>query len=201
MNEIIKKLLGDELAAQVETALKGKGKDGKDVDLVIGNDGSYVPAEKLDTERQRAASAENALKTAANALKGIGGSGDPAKIGDDVKAAQEKISGLETAHKAEVTKIMRTTALKMGLVGKAHDPDDIIKLLDLEGIELDGSGNLKTSIDDLTKSIKESKPYLFVEEKAPQAPAIGGVKPAEPNNPQPSTGGDEMAAWRAEAGL
>ena len=43
--EGIKSLLGDELSAQVEAALKGKGKDGKDVDLVIGNDGSFVPAD------------------------------------------------------------------------------------------------------------------------------------------------------------
>ena len=42
--EGIKNLLGEDLTKQVETALKGKGKDGKDVDLVIGNDGSFVPA-------------------------------------------------------------------------------------------------------------------------------------------------------------
>lgn len=84
MLEKIKELLGEELAGQVEAALKGKGKDGRDIDLVIGNDGSYVPAEKLETERQARTSAETALKNAAAALKGVGGSGDPAKIADDV---------------------------------------------------------------------------------------------------------------------
>ena len=44
--EGIRNLLGEDLAKQVEAALKGKGKDGKDVDLVIGNDGTFVPAEK-----------------------------------------------------------------------------------------------------------------------------------------------------------
>ena len=34
--EGIRNLLGEDLAKQVEAALKGKGKDGKDVDLVIG---------------------------------------------------------------------------------------------------------------------------------------------------------------------
>ena len=43
--ESVKTILGEELSAQVETALKGKGKDGKDLDLVVGNDGSYVPAD------------------------------------------------------------------------------------------------------------------------------------------------------------
>lgn len=45
--EGIRNLLGEDLAKQVETALKGKGKDGKDVDLVVGNDGTFVPAEKV----------------------------------------------------------------------------------------------------------------------------------------------------------
>ena len=41
--EGIRNLLGEDLAKQVETALKGKGKDGKDVDLVVGNDGTFRP--------------------------------------------------------------------------------------------------------------------------------------------------------------
>ena len=59
--EGIKNLLGEDLTKQVETALKGKGKDGKDVDLVIGNDGSFVPAEKYNGANSGKTSAENAL--------------------------------------------------------------------------------------------------------------------------------------------
>ena len=69
--EGIKNLLGEDLTKQVETALKGKGKDGKDVDLVIGNDGSFVPAEKYNGANSGKTSAENALKAAAEALKAI----------------------------------------------------------------------------------------------------------------------------------
>lgn len=184
MQENIKELLGQELAEQVAAALKGKGKDGKDIDLVIGNDGSFVPAEKVNAERQARTSAEAALKDAAAALKGVGGSGDPAKIADDVAAAQQKLIELEKGYKAELNTIRRTSALKVGLAGKAHDPEDIIKLLDLDKIELDDAGNLKTSIDDLVGSIKESKPYLFVEEKPADAgaatPVVKGAKPADP---------------------
>ena len=71
--EGIKSLLGDDLSAQVEAALKGKGKAGKDVDLVIGNDGSFVPADKYNGANSGKTSAENALKAAAEALKAIGG--------------------------------------------------------------------------------------------------------------------------------
>ena len=185
MLEKIKELLGEELAGQVEAALKGKGKDGRDIDLVIGNDGSYVPAEKLETERQARTSAETALKNAAAALKGVGGSGDPAKIADDVAAAQQKLTDLESGYKKELSGIKRTAAVKLGLAGKVHDPEDIIKLLEMDKIELDDAGNLKAPIDELVKSIKEQKPYLFVEDKPTGTggtPTIKGTKPADPGN-------------------
>ncbi len=185
MLEKIKELLGEELAGQVEAALKGKGKDGRDFDLVIGNDGSYVPAEKLETERQARTSAETALKNAAAALKGVGGSGDPAKIADDVAAAQQKLTDLESGYKKELAGIKRTAAVKLGLAGKVYDPEDIIKLLEMDKIELDDAGNLKAPIDELVKSIKEQKPYLFVEDKPTGTggtPTIKGTKPADPGN-------------------
>jgi len=181
IHESIKTILGEDLANQVETALKGKGKDGKDVDLVVGNDGTFVPADKFDAVKTQSTSAEKALKAAADALKAIGGSGDPAKIADDVKTAQETISTLQTNHTTEIKKIQKNTALKMALAGQAHDPADIISLLDLDKIDVDDSGTLKTDLDGFLKPIKESKAYLF---KAPdQNPGIKGAKPAEPGNP------------------
>lgn len=178
IHESIKKILGEDLTKQVEEALKGKGKDGKDVDLVIGNDGSYVPADKYEALKSQSASAEKALKAAADALKTIGGSGDPAKIADDVKAAQDTIKNLQDNHAAEIKKIQKNTALRLALSGQAHDPADIISLLDLEKIEVDESGNLKSDLESLIKPIKETKPYLFREQE--QAPEIKGAKPAYP---------------------
>mgnify|MGYP000540343528 FL=1 len=181
--EGIKSLLGDELSAQVEAALKGKGKDGKDVDLVIGNDGSFVPADKYNGANSGKTSAENALKAAAEALKAIGGTGDPAKIADDVKNAQTTIANLQATHDAEIKKISKNAALRMALNGKVHDPSDIIGLLDLDKIDVDDTGSLKTDLEGLLKPIKETKAYLFKEDPKPGAPDIKGAKPAEPGAP------------------
>ena len=180
LTESIKNALGEDLAKQVEEALKGKGKGGNDLVIVVGNDGTYVPAEKYEAERKGKASAETALKQAAESLKAVGGSGDPSKIAEDVKAAQSKIDDLGKAHKAELQKIQRATAIKTALVGKVHDAEDIIKLLDMDALEVDDSGALKSNVDDLLKPIKEAKPYLFVEEKAaePAQAAINGAQPA-----------------------
>jgi hypothetical protein len=178
IHESIRKLLGDELAAQVETALKGKGKAGADVDVVVGNDGSHVPAEKHEQVKTQATSAETALKAAAEALKGIGGSGDPAKISSDVEAAKGTIKTLQDTHKEEVAKLQKTTALRMALADKAHDPDDIISRLDLGKIAVDDTGKLTTVLDDMLKPIQETKPYLFKTKEEPGKPGITGAKPA-----------------------
>ncbi len=189
--EGIKNVLGEELTSQVETALKGKGKDGKDIDLVIGNDGSFVPAEKYNGANSGKTSAENALKAAAEALKAIGGSGDPAKIAEDVKTAQTTIENLRTEHQKEITRIQKNTALKMALADQVYDPTDIIPHLDLDKIEVDGAGALKTDLDGILKPYRETKAYLFKAKETEKAPDIKGAKPAD-------AGARQEAAAKAE---
>lgn len=183
--EGIRNLLGEDLAKQVEAALKGKGKDGKDVDLVVGNDGTFVPAEKYNGANSGKTSAENALKAAAEALKAVGGSGDPAKIAEDVKAAKDKIDTLQTNHTAELARISKRSALQMALNGKVYDPSDIIGLLDMDKIEVGDDGALKTDLEGLLKPIKESKAYLFKEDPSKNPPPVHGVTPADPGPKAP----------------
>lgn len=174
ITESIKSLLGEELSAKVEEALKGKGKDGKDVDLVVGNDGTFVPADKHDGEKRGRSAAETTLKKIAEALTAIGGSGDTAKLAEDVEKAKTTLETLQTNHAAELKKIHTDTAIRMALAGKVHDPADIIGML-ADKVELDEAGALKTNLDELLAPIKESKPYLFTEEKAAE---LSGVTPA-----------------------
>lgn len=169
--EGIRNLLGEDLAKQVEGRAEGQGQGRKGRRLVIGNDGTFVPAEKYNGANSGKASAENALKAAAEALKAVGGSGDPAKIADDVKVAKEKFDTLQTTHAAELAKISKRSALQMALNGKVYDPSDIIGLLDMDKIEVSDDGSLKTDLEGLLKPIKESKAYLFKEDPAKTPPS------------------------------
>ena len=172
ITESVKTILGEDLTNQVEAALKGKGKDGKDVDLVVGNDGTFVPAEKYNGANSGKTSAENALKAAAEALKAT-------------------IETLRTDHQKEIARIQKTTALRMALADKAHDPADIISLLDLDKIEVDDAGALKTDLESLLKPLKESKAYLFKTQEPAKNPDIKGAKPADPGARQdPATKAD-----------
>ena len=89
--EPIRALLGEDLAGRVEEVLRGAGPEGGDLDLVAGNDGSYLPA-------------------------------------------------------GEVERRLRTAALRAGLAGLVHDPDDILPLVDLDAVETDGRGGLRTDL-------------------------------------------------------
>lgn len=44
----LKEILGEDLYNQVQEAVKGKGQNGKDIELVAANTGDYVPAKKYD---------------------------------------------------------------------------------------------------------------------------------------------------------
>ena len=78
----LKELLGEELFVAVVDALKGKGHDGRDVELAVANDGSYLPKSKFDAllaenrnlkqrlhQEQENADALSALKTEKSALE------------------------------------------------------------------------------------------------------------------------------------
>ena len=182
----IRALLGEDLTQKVEEALKGKGKDGIDVDLVAGNDGTYIPADTHAAEKGRSDAAEKLLKSVADALKDLGASGDAKNLAADVLKVKGDISTLQTTHATEMAKLQKTTALKLGLGGNVHDPDDIISRLNLDEIELDESGGLKSSLDDLVKPIRESKPYLF-KESPKQELDLKGTVPGQLGN---SSAGD-----------
>ncbi|MGE4276598.1 MAG: phage scaffolding protein [Lawsonibacter sp.] len=178
ISESIKTMLGKDLTAQLETALKGKGKEGRDVDVVCGNDGTFVPADKYDGEKRRASAAESALSAAAAAVKALGGSGDPAKLEEDAATAAAALETLNSDHKQELADLRRDTALRVALSDLVYDPADVMRLLDDVKVEVGEDGQLKTDLAQLLQPIQESKPYLFQEPKPMDQPSLKGANPA-----------------------
>ncbi|EHQ92098.1 phage scaffolding protein [Desulfosporosinus youngiae] len=88
-------------------------------------------------------------------------------------------------YEADVKAITLTNALKLALTGKAHDPDIVASLLDKTKIELNENGSIKVGLDDQLKSLKESKAFLFSEEKKEnQGFQFKGVRPVEGSAPK-----------------
>lgn len=123
--------------------------------------------------------------------------------GVDLNGLRQQLADAQTKYDTDVTAMKREFALKLALNGKVHDPADVIRLMETDKIDLTESGELKGSIDELIKPIKDSKPYLFIEDK-PATPPITGFKPADPAHGAGNAGGAadaDVAAWRAELGI
>jgi len=158
IHETIKTLLGEDLTKSVEEALKGKGKDGKDVDLVVGNDGSYVPSTKYDQlKAEKAASDKLATDVQAQltALKAT----DPEKLKTDLAAAQAEAENLKTKHAEELAALRMDSALDSAIhAAKGRNPKAIKALINREDLKLKDDGTL-VGLD--LEALKKSDAYLF----------------------------------------
>lgn len=171
IHETIKTLLGADLTKSVEDVLKGKGKDGKDIDLVIGNDGSFVPASKYDQlKTEKAASDKLATDTQAQliALKAT----DPEKLKTDLAAAQAEAENLKTKHAEEMQALRLESALDTAILqAKGRNPLSVKALLDKSKLKLKDDGTVE-GLD--LEALKKSDPYLFeIESKKDEGSGAG----------------------------
>lgn len=150
MNEL-KEILGEELFGQVEAALQGKGKDGKDILLAVANDGSFLPKSKFDEVYREM-----------REWKEKAGAG----LGEAAAAETEKL-------RQELETLRFDGALEKALSGaKARNSKAVRALLDMEQLQWE-DGNL-TGIQEQLEALKESESFLFDrEENGFYQPAAG----------------------------
>ena len=153
---------------------------------------TYIPKARFDEINEGKKQLEKDLKERDTQLKDLGEKAKgnetlTTQIADLQKANKEATDKYETDMKV----LKLDTALKLALSGKTHDPDIVANLLDKTKIELDDNGNVKTGLDDQIKSLKESKAFLFVEEKkGDQGFQFKGFKPADGKDPDGAKGGE-----------
>ena len=151
----LKEILGEELFNQVNTKLG-------DTKIAIVSDGNWIPKDKfnaLNEEKKQYKTQVDTLNTDLTKLKD--------QLGDSTKA-QETITNLQTQIAANETKMLnlkKETAIKIAVSkAKAKDVSDIIPHLKTDSIILSDDGTIEGLDEQLTK-IKETKAYLFDEEK------------------------------------
>ena len=89
----------------------------------------------------------------------------------DVKQALEKLQQEYEQYKIEsdreLQQINKTNAIALALKDvKAHDSDVLMKLIDIDKIELGEDGRPK--LDEVVNGLRESKPFLFEQEQVQQ---------------------------------
>ena len=191
--ETIKKALGEELAAQVEAALKGKGKDGKDIELGITNDGTLVPATKYEEEKQLRIASESTIKDRDKQLEELKQI-DAAGLQAEIQRLQDENTTAKANYEKQVADIKLDAALTAAIHGaKGKNATAIKALIARDKLKLKDDGNIE-GLD--LESIKTTDPYLFeqIETKPEGNPPAGGGAPGVGDPEKMSY--DEYKAWR-----
>lgn len=165
----LKEILGEDLFNQVTEQLKGKGPQGKDVELVATNTGEYVPATKYE-----------ALKEKFN------------KVDTDYKTLnsnyESTINELNASKEKDIKRILVDNYLEKANVVKVNDgysylsgTIDIDKVALENGKLVDTDNILKTFIDANPSLVKSSTEQLTKNEDS-NVPAANGLNPANPQS-------------------
>lgn len=167
--EWLKKLLGEDLYNKVVEALKGKGKDGKDIEL-LQNDGNYIPKAKFDEKLEEVKTLKGQLDDRDKQLKDLAdkvkGNEDLTKqIADLQEANKNAVKDYEEKLKQQAFDFAVESAIN-GVKGKDVNPRAIKALLKMDNLKMDGEKLI--GFDDQISDLKKTDAYLF------EAGASGG---------------------------
>lgn len=138
----LKEILGEDLYNQVQEAVKGKGQNGKDIELVAANTGDYVPARKYDE-----------LKASLN------------KVSTDYATLNSKYETDVVSVKQEgentLKKFMLETALENAHIAKVNNSyDPFISQFNVAEMKLEGSKLV--GLDEAVNAFATANPNLVV---------------------------------------
>ncbi|MDY0323974.1 MAG: phage scaffolding protein, partial [Candidatus Carbobacillus sp.] len=146
----------------------------------VVSDGNWIPKEKFNEVNEAKKQAEEALKERDKQLA------DLKKAAEGNEELKKQIEQLQAENKAAAEKyeakikdMAVTTAIKLAVSGQVHDSDLVATLLDKSKIEIDENGGIKAGLEDQIKALRESKAFLFVEQKSDKGPQFKGVAPAD----------------------
>ena len=121
-------------------------------------------------------------------LKKSGGDADALKAQIDKLQADNKTA--KEQYESDLKELQLGNALKLALSGQVHDADLVTGLIDKTKIELGEDGSIKAGLEDQIKGLRESKAFLFAENK----PTFKGTNPADPNSQTSTSSLSDAAA-------
>ena len=164
MNEFLKNVLSKETYEKVLEEFKGKGKDGKDFE-VLPNDGTYIPKSKFDdinTQKNTLETERNTLKEELDKIKNS--SEDITKLKEQITNLSTTITENDKKHKEELQEQKLNSALKIAILKDVQDVDIVSSLIDKTKLTLDENGEKITmGLTEQIENLKKTKPFLFKE--------------------------------------
>ena len=133
-------------------------------DKVVTGFGTMVPKARLDEKIKEAKEYKEQVADRDTQLTDL----QSKAAGNE--SLQSEIAKLQTANKEAQTKyetdlkdIKLSAAIKLALNGNVQDVDIVSNLLDKSKVELNDDGTVKDGLENQISSLKEAKPFLFVD--------------------------------------
>lgn len=143
----------------------------------------------LETIKQERDSLKSQLQTAEQQIETLqADASTSAETKEALAKLQAEYDKSKAEAAAELAQIQKVNAINLALKDtKAHNPDMLMKFIDVDAIELDENG--KPKLDEVINGLKESDPYLFQSEAdnttnpnivPPGNPAASGTGKTDP---------------------
>ena len=104
----------------------------------------------------------------------------------EIERLQEENKAATEKYEAELKDIQLANAIKLAVAGKVHDEDIVSQLIKKDELVLSEDGKV-IGLDEQINSLKETKGFLFIEEKQDkqeEQPGFQKVGNEQPNNHQ-----------------
>lgn len=163
-----------DLQALLEKFKNGEVETQAVIDAVEESKGGMVPRSRLNDKNAEIKDLEAEI---ANRDKQISQLEESAKEESEIQKELEQVKQENADWQSKYQQSQLNNAIKLSVAKDANDSDDVLALLNKDGLELQEDGNVK-GLDDALKTLRESKPYLFTETKPT------GRTPNDGGNPQ-----------------
>ncbi|MCG2339278.1 phage scaffolding protein [Staphylococcus epidermidis] len=147
-------------------ALLGQFKDGeidkqKVIDAIDESKSGMVPRSRLNDKN---AEIDELKAEITNRDEQIAKLQDSVKDDSELQKELDEAKNQNAEWQTKYKESQLNNAVKLAVAKDANDADDILAFINKDELELQGDGNVK-GLDKAIESLKESKPYLFVESK------------------------------------
>lgn len=147
-------------------ALLGQFKDGeidkqKVIDAIDESKSGMVPRSRLNDKN---AEIDELKAEITNRDEQIAKLQDSVKDDSELQKELDELKDKNAEWQTKYQESQLNNAVKLAVAKDANDADDILAFINKDELELQDDGNVK-GLDKAIESLKESKPYLFVENK------------------------------------
>lgn len=135
---------------------------------------SYVEKTKFDEAAAAKSNLETQIKERDKQLETLKKTaGDKEKLEATIKQLQEDNKSAKTKYETDLKNLRIDSAVKLKLSGTAQDVDIVAGLIDKTKLIVSDDGTV-TGLDEQINPLKQSKPFLFKNDKQSYEPKVGG---------------------------